>query len=207
VSPFSLCAQKPVTIDHEAKHHAVFANASTRVFDVIVPASDSTLYHVHSNDYAYVTFGDVALKAQALGAQQTDLALANGEVRVTMAPITHRVLNPSTKPFHNLTIELLKPSGAKLSPTFAGTMVLDNTRVRVERIVLEPGASTIRHSHSGPGLDVSVSAGTVDIVNAKGPKQHLALSPAWYHWNDAGRDHTIMNVGKSRVEIVEIEWK
>ena len=31
--------------------------------------------------------------------------------------------------------------------TTAGTVVLDSARVRVERIVLEPGASTIRHSH------------------------------------------------------------
>ena len=202
-----MAAQSPVTLDHESKHHPVFSNEWTRVLDVVVPAGDSTLFHVHPNDYVFVTFGDVALKSQALGADKADLLLANGEVRLTAAPITHRVLNPSTSPFHNLTIELLKSSGIALSPTTAGTVVLDSAKVRVERIVLEPGASTIRHAHPGPGLDVSVSAGTVDIVNDKGPTQHLTFAPASYRWNDAGRIHTIKNVGKTRVEIVEIEWK
>jgi quercetin dioxygenase-like cupin family protein len=208
VVPLSRAAsQARVTLDHESKHHQVFVNQWTRVLDVVVPGGDSTLYHVHPNDYVFVTFGAVTLKSQALGAAKADLVLADGEVRMTAAPITHRVLNVSTNPFHNLTIELLKSSGVALSPTVAGTTVLDNARVRVERIVLEPGASTIRHEHTGPGLDVSVSAGTVDIINAKGSTQHLTLAPAWYRWNDASRVHTIKNVGKTRVEIVEIDWK
>jgi quercetin dioxygenase-like cupin family protein len=207
--PFGrLLTQTPaVTIDHEAKHHLVFANEWTKVFDVIVPAGDSTLYHVHSHDYAYVTFGDVSLKAQPQGGPQTDLVLANGEVRMTVAPITHRVLNLSTSPFHNLTIELLEPSGATLSPAVGGAIVLDNPRVRAVRIVLEPGASTIRHEHVGPGLDVGVSAGTVSIADDGGTPQRVTYTPASYHWHAGGRTHTLTNVGRTRVEIVEIEWK
>ncbi|MEP6494742.1 MAG: hypothetical protein ABJF01_18800 [bacterium] len=201
-------AQAPaVTLDHESKHHVVFANEWVRVLDVVVPSGDSTLYHVHSNDYVFVTFGDVALKAQALGAAQTDLPLANGEVRITMAPITHRVLNPSRSPFHNLTIELLKPSGMALTPRAEGVTVLDNDRVRVGRIVLEPGESTTRHEHRGPGLDVGVSAGTVSVVDASGATTRVTYAPASYRWSAAGRTHTLTNVGRSRVEIVEIEWK
>jgi hypothetical protein len=201
-------AQSPaVMIDHEAKHHLVFANDWVRVLDVIVPAGDSTLYHVHSNDYVFVTFGDVALKAQAQGAEKTDLVLANGEVRLTTAPITHRVLNPSSRQFHNLTIELLKASGAPLAPGTAGEVVLDNARVRVERIVLEPGQSSARHEHRTPGLDVGVSVGTVDVINTGGATDHVAYAPASYHWNGAPRTHTLTNVGRTRVEILEIEWK
>ncbi|HTE46237.1 MAG TPA: hypothetical protein VK636_13380 [Gemmatimonadaceae bacterium] len=201
-------AQSPaVTLDHEAKHHPVFANEWVRVLDVVVPSGDSTLYHVHPNDYVFVTFGDVALKAQAQGAEKTDLVLANGEVRITMAPITHRVLNPSSNPFHNLTIELLKSSGVALAPVAAGVMVLDNARVRVERIVLEPGQSTARHEHRGPGLDVGIAAGAVDVTNANGKTEHVTYAPASYHWNAAARTHTLTNTGRGRVEIVEIEWK
>jgi quercetin dioxygenase-like cupin family protein len=201
-------AQSPaVSIDHEAKHHLVFSNDWVRVFDVVVPAGDSTLYHVHPVDYAYVTFGDVSLKAQAQGAEQTDLALTNGEVRMTVAPITHRVLNRSSVPFHNLTIELLKSSGVPLAPANAETVVLDNARVRVLRIVLAPGQSTAQHDHRGPGLDVAVSGGEVHMVDANGAQDHRVYSPASYRWNGAPRVHTLTNVGSTRVELVEIEWK
>lgn len=201
-------AQAPaVGIDHEAKHHLVLANEWTRVFDVVVPSGDSTLYHVHASDYVYVTFGSVALKAQPQGSPQTDLVLANGEVRITMAPITHRVLNLSPNAFHNLTIELVKPSGLALSPDPAGEVVLDNARVRVARIVLEPGQSTARHEHRGPGLDVGVSDGTVRVMNASGGQERVTYAPASYRWNNTARSHTLTNVGQSRVEIVEIDWK
>jgi len=201
-------AQTPaVSIDHEAKHHLVFSNQWARVYDVIVPAGDSTLYHVHPIDYTYVTLGDVSLKAQAQGADQTDLVLRDGEVRMTAAPITHRVLNRSAAPFHNLTIELMKPSGTALAPAGAGTVVLDNARVRVERIVLEPGQSTPQHEHRGPGLDVAVSGGTVHVSNAGGGQDHLTFVPGSYRWNDSARTHTLTNLGTTRMELVEIEWK
>ena len=201
-------AQAPaVGIDHEAKHHLVFANEWTRVFDVVVPPGDSTLYHVHANDYVYVTFGGVSLKAQPQGSPQTDLVLANGEVRITMAPITHRVLNLSPNAFHNLTIELLKPSGLALSADPAGPVVLDNARVRVVRIVLEPGQSTARHEHRGPGLDVGVSDGTISVTNAGGAQERIAYTPGLYRWSNTGRTHPLTNVGQTRVEIVEIDWK
>lgn len=198
-------SQTPVTLDHEAHHHPVFANEWTRIFDVTVLPGDSTLYHVHPNDYVFVTFGDVALKSQLFGAEKADLKLSDGEVRITMAPITHRVVNPSTKPFHNLTIELLKSSGVALSAAPAGTTVLDNARVRVQRIVLKPGASTPRHEHRGPTLDVAVSAGSITTGSAAADRWTFA--PASYRWNTAARTHAITNTGKSRVELVEIEWK
>ncbi len=196
-----------MTLDHEAKHHLVFANEWVRVFDVIVPAGDSTRYHVHANDYVYVNFGAANLKAQPLGGSATDLRLADGEVRFTPGPITHRVVNPSTTPFHNLTIELLKSTGVTLSSSPAGQVVLDNSRVRVERIVLEPGESTPRHEHRGPGLEVAVRGGTVSSASVTEVSQRLTYQSAGYRWYDAPRIHTLTNVGPTTVEIVEIEWR
>jgi quercetin dioxygenase-like cupin family protein len=209
LAPFgALVAQSPaVTLDHEPKHHLVFANEWVHVLDVVVPAGDSTLYHVHDNDYVYVTFGAVGLEAQPLGASATDLGLANGEVRFTKAPITHRVLNPSTTPFHNLTIEVLKTAGAAALAPAAGVVVLDNDRVRAERVVLEPGQSTVRHDHRGRGLDVAVSPGTVRVTGPNGEQEQVTYQTGNYRWNDGPRTHTLTNIGSTRIEIVEIDWK
>jgi quercetin dioxygenase-like cupin family protein len=209
VIPFgSVVAQTAaVSLDHEAKHHQVYANEWTRVFDVIVPAGDSTLYHVHANDYVYVTFGAVRLLAQPLGAAATDLPLADGEVRFTRAPITHRVVNPSTTSFHNLTIEVLKTPGARDSMPAGAAVALENERVRAERVVLEPGQSTARHEHRGPGLDVAVSPGTIRVASGSGDTTAITYKAGDYRWNDHARTHTLTNVGRTRIEIVEIVWK
>ena len=31
--------------------------------------------------------------------------------------------------------------------------------------------------------------------------------PATFHWNAAGRVHSLTNTGRTRLEIVEIDWK
>ena len=203
----SLRAQTTVPLSGEAKHHLVFENSHTRVYDVVVPAGDSTLYHVHANDYVYVTLGKASLEAQGLGAAQTKLDLADGEVRYTKGPITHRVLNPSNTAFHNLTIEVLEPAGVTLAPASPGDVALENDRVRAVRIVLAPGQRTPRHDHRGPWLEVAVKPGTVSVDDGTGPPRRETLAPAKYAWHAAGTSHLITNVGNSRVELVEIDWK
>ena len=197
--PFAaMSAQQVVPVASEAKHHRVFENSHTRVYDVVVPAGDSTLYHLHANDYVYITFGAASLEAQARGGAAAQLDLADGEVRFTKGPITHRVLNSSRTPFHNLTIELLKPAHVALAPRAAGDSVLENDRVRVTRLVLEPGAPAVSQPHRGPWLAVVVHGGALG---------RTAVAPGWYRWYEAGRGETIVNAGSSRLELLEIEWK
>jgi quercetin dioxygenase-like cupin family protein len=185
----------------------VFTNPWVRIFDVIVKPGDSTLYHVHSNDYVFVTFGAVSLKSQLKGGEKADLNLADGEVRFTAGPITHRVLDPGTIPFHNLTIELLKTSGVPLAKDPPGKTELDNAKVRVQRIELQPGQSVSRHAHPGPMLLVGVTNGTLSISTGAGQTERRAIKPGFYRWNDAGRAHTISNTGQTAVQFLEIEWK
>ena len=90
---FSSTAQSPVPVAGEPRHHLKFENSYVRVFDVMVPPGDATLFHIHSNDYVFVTIGDALLKAEVLGSEPADLILKNGEVRFSKGPITHRVTN------------------------------------------------------------------------------------------------------------------
>ena len=203
----AMSAQQAVPVANEGKHHRVFENSHTRVYDVVVPAGDSTLYHVHASDYVYVTFGDARLVAQPLGGAASELVLRDGEVRFTKGPITHRVLNPSSTAFHNLTIEVLEPAGVTLAPASPGDVALENDRVRAVRIVLAPGQRTPRHDHRGPWLEVAVKPGTVSVDDGTGPPRRETLAPAKYAWHAAGTSHLITNVGNSRVELVEIDWK
>ena len=206
--PFAAMSAQGTTVplSGEAKHHLVLENSHTRIYDVVVPAGDSTLYHVHANDYVYVTLGNASLEAQALGAAQTKLDLADGEVRYTKGPITHRVLNPSTTPFHNLTIEVLGPANVTLARRAAGDSVLENDRVRVTRLVLEPGAKVATQEHRGPWLLVAVHAGELSI--GEGDLTVLtSVTAGWYEWFDAHGGERIANRGRTAVELVEIEWK
>lgn len=202
-------AQSPVAVSDEPRHHLKFENQYTKVFDVVVPPGDATLFHTHSNDYVFISIGAADLNAQVMGADAAPLPLKDGETRFTKAPIIHRIENKGAAPFRNITIEILRSSGAPDSiEEIAGhTVVIDNERVRVERLILEPGQTTGLHKHTLPGLGVAVSGGNVVIESPGQKAQTVELKAGDFRWRDGATTHSIKNIGKSRFEAIDVEWK
>jgi hypothetical protein len=101
---------QPVEITSEPSHHLVFENEYVRVFDVTVEPKTSTLVHRHNHDYLFVSLGDSDVVSVRPGEKPVHLLLKDGETRFTAGNFAHAAINQSEKPFHNITIELLKPS-------------------------------------------------------------------------------------------------
>ncbi|HMG34793.1 MAG TPA: hypothetical protein VKM94_12725 [Blastocatellia bacterium] len=204
--------QDSVIIDKEPYHHLKFENKYVRLFDVSVPSGAATLFHTHPEDYLFVSIGDANLKAQVLGGQPFDLILKNGETRYSKGPLTHRVQNPEKSVFRNVTIEVLGSPGGKSDATPLDkvphhTLVLDNDKVRVSRLVLEPGQSTGMHTHSLSEVAVVVSGGTIENQESGQQPQRMELATGESRWHGEKRTHSIKNIGRSRVEVVAIELK
>lgn len=205
-------AQAPVPVASEPRHHLKFENEYVRVFDVVVFPGDTTLFHTHSNDYVFVTIGDADLQAEVMGGQPADLLLKNGEVRFSKAPITHRVSNPSNvSRFRNITIEVLKSPGraaASIADSSPGlSTVLDNERVHIERLVLEPGQSTSLHTHGLSALSVFLTDSKVLVESPGAKPQTIEYKPGDFRWRHAPVTHTLKNIGATRFEAVGIDWK
>ncbi len=205
VPQLQLQGQSSVPVTQEPRHHHVFANADLRVFDVIVPVGDTTLFHLHANDYTYITFGGAELVAEVMGNAPGPLSLKDGEVRFSRSPLTHRVSNPSTRPFHNLTIELLghRP-GAEMDPISPGdSVVLENDRVRAVRREIAAGATaTLDHTH-GHAMDVFVTAGAVEEDEDGGTQP---VTPGMFRWRDGGAQR-LYNVGDHPLVVITIYVK
>ena len=203
--------QSPVEISGEAHHHPKLENEFVRIWDVTVPAGDATLWHVHRNDNVVVTFADANLRLESATAAPAEAQWKFGEVRFAKATYTHRALNVGTTPFHNLTIELLKsPGPQEQSPKYpiTRTPVLENERVRVFRVTLEPGQSTSMHTHVFAGLSIALTSGEIEITT-EGKKQadKLSLPLGDVRWRAGAITHSIKNVGKTRFEAVDVELK
>src|SRR5437773_222529 len=155
--------QAPVEIKGEAHHHPKFENEFVRVWDVTVPAGDTTLWHIHRNDNVVVVLGeDASLRIETVGGAPAEVQWKFGEVRFGKATYVHRAMNIGTTPFHNMTIEILKsPLGSaetvKPKEPIIRAPVLENERVRVYRVTLEPGQSTTMHTHWLPSLAVAIT--------------------------------------------------
>ena len=205
--------QNPVEIRGEPRHHPKFENEFVRIWDVTVPAGDATLWHVHRNDNVVVTLGEATLRIENMSSATVEGEWKFGEVRFSKATYVHRAMNIGTTPFHNLTIELLKSppvSGEKTKPNqpITAKPVLENDRVRVYRLALEPGEMTPMHTHEFAGLVIAITEGEIEVsTEGKTKPDRLRLPVNDVRWRAGGLTHSIKNVGRSRFEAVDIELK
>lgn len=207
--PQSNSPQSPVELSGEPRHHPKFENEFVRIWDVTVPAGDTTLWHAHRKDNVVVSLGDVKLRIETLGRDPVEGPWNFGEVRFAKATYVHRAMNIGTTPFHNLTIELMKePGEANLTKEAGREPVLENERVRVFRVTIEPGQSMPMHTHEVPLLAIALTAGDLEFTTKGREKPDRVSRPLGdVTWRAGAITHAVKNVGKARYEGLDVEFK
>lgn len=212
--------QRPVEITSEPRHHLVFENEYVRVFDVTVEPRGSTLVHHHSHDYLFVTLGDSDVVSARPGEKPVELLLKDGDTRFTTGNFSHAAINKSEKPFHNITIELLKPSSnVKTCTESCQVPVKCNNEAGCAKIVrqitsdqwtlsaitLPPSGRLDDQSKISPYLLVAVSK--IDISKGKtGAMNTLQRSPGGLDWVAAGASPVVANAGSTPATFTTLEF-
>jgi quercetin dioxygenase-like cupin family protein len=218
--------QQSVEITSEPSHHLVFQNEYVRVFNVTVAPRATTLVHKHNSDYLFVTLGDSDVVSVRPGEKPVGLKLKDGEVRFTPGNFAHAAINQSDRPFHNITIELLKPStnvktctencdsggciGAMLSSPVEGcpstVRRISADQWTVSLVTLPPSARMEQRTNTPPRLVVAVSdldfAGQTDTAG-----NNIKREPGYVGWVPAGVSHPLTNNGSKPAQFVTLEFK
>jgi quercetin dioxygenase-like cupin family protein len=208
----ALPLQSAVPVLKEPRHIVKFENKYVRVIDASVPVGDATLYHTHGIDNVPVAVSGGQLKTQLAGKEATFSTVATGAVSYARATYTHQITNVGNTHVRFIDAEILQsPGGASKTPLLENvtgtTLEIDNERVRVYRVILEPGQSTGLHRHKLARLSVIVSKGKVAMESPKQKIQTVDFNPGDYRWQTGEITHAIKNIGTSRFEMIDIEWK
>jgi hypothetical protein len=205
----------PVPVDKVSYHVPVFRNDDVTVLRVYIPGKRSAGYHIHSNDQISVLIEETDQYSQVLGEQPTPpRRTPRGNVGFTAyskKAITHRVNNVGTTAFHNIVIALnnAQPKGfAPAAREVAGyTQLFDNERARGWRLVLEPGQSAPAITQRSPGLRVIIDGGEIAESVPGEAERGMMLRLGDFYWQDGGATRAVRNIGTTRVELVEFEFK
>ncbi len=208
----SLPLQAPVMVLKEPRHHVKFENKYVRVIDASVPIGDVTLFHTHPLDNVPVAISGGRLKTELLGQEGTYSTVATGAVSFARAAYTHRIINIGDTHVRFIDAEVLASIGNSsdvppLDKITGTTLVIDNERVRVYRLILEPGEATEAHDHKLFRLSVVVRKGKAAIKSGSRKLRIEQLELGDFRWHDPEMNHSVKNVGATRIEIVDIEWK
>ena len=211
--------QQPVEITSEPRHHLVFENEYVRVFDVTVAPRDTTLVHRHNHDYLFVTLGDSDVVSARPGEKPVPLILKDGEVRYTPGNFAHAAINNSGQPFHNTTIELLKPSSNvktcadscdDVSNPCAGICtqrrkLISSDQWSVWMITVPSTAQVDKQLHAVPQLIVPVSELEFGVQPGS-PDSPIRRAAGQIDWLPGGPMHALINNAKTSARFVALEF-
>ncbi len=209
--------QQPVEITSEPSHHKVFENEYVRVFDVTVAPKASTLVHKHNHDYLFVTLGDSDVVSARPGEKPVALKLKDGDVRFTPGNFAHAAINNSDQPFHNITIELLKPTtneqqcmvDCSRGPVGAETSterLYVSDQWTISLVTLGPKAQINKLGQGFPLLAVPVS--DLEFTAQPGPSTSvIKRAPGQIDWLPGGIMHPLFNNTGKPARFIVLEFK
>ena len=207
-------AQESVPIEKEPMHRLKFENEFVRLFDVLVPAGKSTKYHVHLYDGVSVRISNAQIIDEAISGERKPFDLKYGAVTfgTRPSPETHRVVNSGQSDFRNIFIEILAGKNAMTARPYpilsdGHVILIDNDRVRVNRLVLKPGESSKLHTHQMRGLGIILYDAKIELIASDGTKRKLEPKAGDHVWQNAGTTHIIKNTGANVFEAIDIELK
>ena len=206
----------PVPVDKAAFHVPAFRNEYIAVTNVYIPPGRQAGYHIHDKDQISVVVSEADQAGQVLGEEAyPPRRTPRGNVTFTAfskKTLIHRVHNQGTTPFHNIVTSILYPAPGRftagLRPDGSGyTQLVDNERVRIWRLTLEPGQTAAAITQGAPGMRIVVDGG--EIVESVPGQADRGMAPKLgeFFWQDAGVTRAIRNTGTTRVQFVEFELK
>lgn len=86
------------------------------------------------------------------------------------------------------------------------TTVLENDRVRVSRVVFEPGGQEALHTHDYDLLTISLAAGRLELARGDNTAVVKRL-PGEAGWVPKGAPHGARNLGKGRLDFITVALK
>jgi len=174
----------------EPHHHLKIENEYIRAYYVEVPPHESTQLHQHDHDYLFVTLGDSDVVNAVRDKPEVRLVLKDGETHLVRGGFAHVARNLNDAPFHNITIELLKPQtfahnvcGPVMGSGFAacdpvissyeGVVEFETAEISLSHMWLSSGAKHNQKSTKLAFLVVGLSGARIKIKEKGKPPEIL----------------------------------
>ncbi|GAC1422406.1 MAG: hypothetical protein NVSMB6_23940 [Burkholderiaceae bacterium] len=201
-----------VAIEQEPFHRVVFENPQVRIYHAQIPPGDTTLFHLHEVDNVVATINSGKGIVESLGKPPVEFAPVAGAVSFSKAPYTHRIKNAGLSPLHFVAVEVkATASDGGIVSNFDALpghkVMLENERVKVYRVSLDPGQATGTRARNKPWVSIALVQ-TIAAIQNGGPTQPpIDLNPGDLQWHESMTAGSIQNVGTAKYEAIEIELK
>ncbi len=203
-----------VHVRDEPRHRRRFENEFLRVYDVLIPPGDTTLYHHHTEDTFYVAVNEASVSDRTWGDDEPRTGTAPAGTLLCRPhrdrPLIHQVSNVGEGPMRLIGAEIkATPPAVTADPLDAPgyELHLERDRLRAYDLRLEPGESTGPITYGFSGLFVMFTVCTLRVEPAEGPPHTNIHAPGDVIWQDGPFEWTITNVGEAPCHAALGEWR
>lgn len=207
-------AEGYVDVRDEPRHRRRFENEFVRVYDVLIPPGDTTLYHHHAEDTFYVAVNEATVQDRTWGEDEARTGTAAaGSVLCRphkTRPLIHQV--------HNLGAQEMRLIGAEIrkSPAVTASQALDapghkltleRERLRVYELSLGPGEFTGAIEYGFASLTVMLTVATLLVGQPDGGERTVIYAPGDVIWQPGPVKLSLTNVGEDPCRAAVGEWR
>ena len=203
-----------VEVRDEPRHRRRFEDEHVRVYDVLIPPGDTTLYHRHTRDTMYVAVNEATVRDRTWGEDEarTGTALAGSAMcRPHLSrPLIHQVHNAGTAEMRLIGAEIkASPAVTSATPLDAPGHVLslEPDALRLYELTLEAGQSTGDIEYGFSSLTVFLTIATLLVRDASGTERTMVHAPADVIWLPGPARLSLTNVGEEPFRAVIGEWR
>ena len=204
-----------VSVYDEPMHLPRFRNPFAYAYEVSIPESATTLYHLHAEDTLYVSICDINVLDQSYAQQPVQGQAPRGSTFLRphkAIPLVHRVTNCCAGGEGVATligVEILKsPEQVAKTPLKAPniTFLWEQERARAYKLTLSPNATTgeVTYNFCGP-LIILIDA-ELEITDEQGGVLVETVSSGQVIWQQGPVTKAIKNIGTNTFEAVIGEW-
>ena len=210
----TVASAQEVPVNKEPRHHPVFENKKVRILNVLLPAGDTSLYHLHSTPSVFISLSTTKTAAQLKGGQPSPFGLSTqGNIwfENLSPPHTriHRVWNEDKSTFHVVDVELFtdySPFPDKPLLPDHSRLITDTPWVRVYRIELDKNDKISIPKTNNSFLLITINTSMTDIFqNNKKIKGNNHEGD--FLWINAGESIVITNKQNEKASFALLEIK
>jgi len=199
-APWAAAQEAMLTVGEKPHHHLVLETARYRLYDVLIEAGTSTLFHRHDANNFVVLLSDAQVTTDYAVSPTTTGQAKAGVVLYSPAsiakPLVHKITASGGAAVHNFLIELRQPppdtaaaAEAVLDP--AWTVAHESPRGRAHRAVLAAGQSLRLPGGSVELILLCITAGSLRRPGA------AASTP----WQCKAGDFAVLQAGEEPATI------
>lgn len=202
----------PVTMNEEPHHERLIFLRHMRVFEVNLPAGETTGDHMRDHDVATLALGDATTRSRDAGGEWgAPVTRAGGSAGVTAytdAPAAHAIENVGTTPYRTFVVENLRDEGWSALPPLEAPGTTSRQQARsfgVYDVRLNADVPQSAHTHQNVTIVILLS-GAVEVQGGGGEGVfRMEETGRWFPSSGADQPHTLTHIGTGDTHVVCIE--